>query len=70
MPTIIIEGPPVKDLERKRRLAKEVTEAVAKFYGYPMEKIHGLIKENPPENVIVAGELLIDRRQRAAGKST
>jgi len=70
MPTIIIEGPPIKELEKKRRLAKEITEAVAKFYGYPKEKIHGLIKENPPENVIVAGELLIDRRRSKSDKST
>jgi len=68
MPNIIIEGPPIKELDRKRKLAKEVTEAAAQGYGLPKEIIVVLIKENSPENVSVGGELILDRRQRKADK--
>jgi len=67
MPTIIIEGPPIK-LETKRRLAKEMAEAAAKVYGKPKDIMIVLIKENPPENVGVGGELLIDRRRGKSDK--
>jgi len=68
MPSITIEGPPVKELDKKRRLAKEITEAVVKFYGLPAEKIHVLIKENSPENVSAGGQLIIDRHKHNSNK--
>lgn len=61
MPNITIEGPAIKDLGKKRILAKEVTEAAVKAYSLPEEVIVVVIKENSPENVSVGGQLLIDR---------
>jgi 4-oxalocrotonate tautomerase len=61
MPTITLEGPPIRDLDKKRTLCKELTDAVVKAYGFPREVFVVLIKENPPENVSVGGQLLIDR---------
>ena len=61
MPTITAEGPPIKELDKKRRLVQEVTEAATKCYGLPKEVIVVIIKENPPENVGVSGQLLVDR---------
>ena len=61
MPTIIVDGPPI-DLERKRQLVKGLTAAAVEVYGTIPITI--LIKENPPENVGVNGELLADRWKR------
>ena len=61
MPNISIEGPAIKDLEKKRKLVKDLTNAATEAYGLPKETIVVLIKENPPENVGVAGKLIIDR---------
>ena len=68
MPNIIIEGPPIKELNKKRRLAKEVTEAAANAYGLPDKVIIVLIKENSPENVSVGGQLIIDRHKHNSNK--
>lgn len=64
MPTIIVEGPPIA-LDRKRQLVKQLTEAAVA--AYRVEHITVLIKENPPENVGVSGELLADRRRPTEG---
>ncbi len=64
MPTITVEGPPIKELDRKRRLVKEMAEVASDVYGLPKQIIVVVIKENPPENVGVGGELLIDRRRK------
>ena len=61
MPNITIEGPVLKDTNRKRTLVKELTEAATRAYGLPEETIIVLIKENTQENVGVGGQLLIDR---------
>ncbi len=58
MPTITVEGPPIS-IERKRALVKRLTETAAEIY--QIEHITVLIKENPPKNVGVAGQLLADR---------
>ena len=63
MPTITVEGPPIKEIDKKRELVREVTNAAAKAYGLPREIIVVVIKENSPENVSVAGQLLIDRKK-------
>ncbi len=63
MPNITIEGPPIKELDKKRTLAREMTEAATKAYGLPTETIVVLIKENSPQNVGVGGKLIIDRRK-------
>lgn len=61
VPIITVNGPPVEDLERKREFVKDVTDAAARFYEFPKEKIAVLIKENRPENVGVGGRLIADR---------
>ena len=62
MPFISIEGPVIKDVEKKRILAQLLTEAAVQGYGLPKETIIVLIRENSRENVGVAGTLLIDRK--------
>jgi 4-oxalocrotonate tautomerase len=62
MPTAIIEGPPIKDVDIKRHLVKEITDALEKAYKLPKEVFTVLIKENTSENVGVGGELILDRR--------
>ena len=61
MPTIVVNGPPI-EVEKKRQLVKGLTEAAVGVYGNI--PITVLIKENPPENVGVNGELLLDRRSK------
>ena len=61
MPNITIEGPVLKDTNRKRALVKDLTEAATQAYGLPAKTIIVLIKENTQENVGVGGQLLIDR---------
>ena len=60
MPTIVVDGPPIEEVERKRALVKGLTEVAARVYGIP--HITVLIREIQPENVGVNGELLADRR--------
>jgi 4-oxalocrotonate tautomerase len=67
MPNITVEGPPIKELERKRTLVQEMTNAATKAYGLPKDVIVVVVKENPPENVAVGGKLIADRQQSAPG---
>jgi 4-oxalocrotonate tautomerase family enzyme len=71
MPTATFDGPPIRDLDKKRALTKEVTDAMERAYGIPRSEYVVVIKENPPENVSVGGELLADRiaRRRAEKES-
>ncbi|MHA2179861.1 MAG: 4-oxalocrotonate tautomerase DmpI [Promethearchaeota archaeon] len=62
MPNVIIDGPAIKDLEVKRTLVKEITDALEKAYKIPRQAYVVLIKENLPENVGVGGELIIDKK--------
>ena len=64
MPTITVEGPPIEELERKRQLVKDITEAAVKTFGLSKEVIVVVIKENTPDNVSVGGQLIIDRLQQ------
>ena len=68
MPNITVEGPPIKELDTKRRFAKELTEAAVRAYGLPKEIIVVLIKENSPENVSVGGQLILDRLKQKSEK--
>jgi 4-oxalocrotonate tautomerase len=61
MPTITVEGPPIKT-EQKRRLVKKLTDAAVEVYR--IEHITVLIRENPPENVGINGQLLTDRKKK------
>ncbi len=63
MPNITIEGPQIKDMEKKRELVRELTDVAAGAFGLPKETIIIVIKENLPENVAVGGTLLIDRKK-------
>jgi 4-oxalocrotonate tautomerase len=67
MPTVTVEGPPIKDLDTKRSLTKEITDALERAYKIPREAYVVVIKENPHENVSVGGELICDRIQRREG---
>lgn len=66
MPNITIEGPPIQDLDVKRRLVKGLTEVAVEAYGLSAEKIRVVIKENLPENVARGGELLLDIKKAEA----
>jgi 4-oxalocrotonate tautomerase len=57
MPIITAEGPFI-DVEKKRALARELTEVAARIYG--IEHIIVLIRESQPENVGVEGRLVAD----------
>ncbi len=61
MPLITVEGPPIKDIDKKRKLVKGLTDVAADVYGIP--HIIVLIKENPPENVADCGELICDKHK-------
>lgn len=60
MPLIQVDGPPI-DIEKKRRLVKELTDVAVKIY--EIEHITVLIRENPPENVGANGELIVDKHR-------
>ena len=64
MPNITIDGPKIEDIELKRNLIKEITDVVEKTYKLPRQAFVVTIKENPPENVGVGGELIIDRPKK------
>jgi len=61
MPNIYIEGPQIKDLDKKRTLVKEMTDAAEKAYGIARQAYVVIIRENPPENVGIGGQLIVDR---------
>lgn len=67
MPMIFVDGPKIDDLESKRNFVRKITDAAASFYNLPEQTIIVTIKENPPENVGVGGELIVDRRNRVSG---
>ncbi len=61
MPTVTVEGPILRDIEKKRSLVKGITDVVVETYG--IEHVTVLIKENPPENVGAGGTLIADRHR-------
>lgn len=63
MPNVTIDGPKINDVEIKRTLVKEITDALEKAYKIPREAYIVLIRENKAENVGVGGTLIIDRRK-------
>ena len=64
MPSAKIEGPPIKDVEVKRILVKEITDALEKAYRLRREVYHVIIKENLPENVGAGGILILDKYKK------
>ena len=63
MPNVTLEGPRIENLDTKRELVKTVTDAAVKAFGLPEKTIVVVIKENPPENVGVGGQLVIDMKK-------
>jgi 4-oxalocrotonate tautomerase len=61
MPIITLEGPPIGNLETRRRLVRELTAAAVAAYELPAEKIVVILHENSREQVGVGGELLVDK---------
>jgi 4-oxalocrotonate tautomerase len=61
LPNATIEGPPITDVDIKRLLVKEITDALEKAYKLPREVYTVVIKENVPQNVGVGGKLILDR---------
>ena len=61
MPNIYVEGPPI-DVETKRSLVQQLTDAATKAYELPAQAIVVVLRENPPENVSIGGCLLCDAR--------
>ena len=62
MPVVTVDGGPL-DVEKKRELCRDITDALAAAYGLPRDAYVVLIRENSLENVGVAGELVCDRQQ-------
>jgi len=62
MPTIFVEGPPLKKIEIKRKLIRGLTDIAVEVYG--IGHITVIIKENPPENVGSNGQLLFDKKNK------
>jgi len=58
MLSLIVEDPLIKDDEKKRNLIIALTELASDIYELPRDVVTALVKENPPENVDVCGELL------------
>lgn len=61
MPFIVVNGPVIKDIEKKRIVVKEITDVISRVYEQPKENITVLIREDEPTNVAQGGKLLIDR---------
>ncbi len=64
---IRVDGPQIS-LDKKRELARRLTEVAAEVYEMDKEHIIVLIRENLPENVSVGGELIADRRKGISHK--
>ena len=62
MPDVKIYGPKIKDVETKRQLVKEITDAMEKAYKVQRQAHVVTIFENLPENVSIGGELIIDKK--------
>ncbi len=60
MPVVTVDGGHL-DVEKKRQLCREITDALANAYGLPRSAYVVLIRENEAENVGVGGELICDR---------
>lgn len=61
MPVITIAGNEGISLDKKRKMIKEVSEAVSDAYDLPIEAITVLVQAYPKESIGVAGELLSER---------
>ncbi|WP_135256829.1 tautomerase family protein [Thermus caldilimi] len=53
-----------RSLEKKRELARLLTEMVARRLGEPKEEVRLILYEVPKENWAVGGVLMVDREER------
>jgi len=65
MPSVVINGPKIDDIEIKRELIIDITDALEKAYKLRREAYTVVIKENPPENVGSGGILIVDKYKKA-----
>jgi 4-oxalocrotonate tautomerase family enzyme len=63
MPTVIIEGPPLK-AARKRRFVSALTRLICQTYEWPACRVIIVFHENRDENVARGGRLLSDQTKR------
>ena len=73
MPVITVEGPRIPDLEKKRQLVQEFTEAAVEAFGLGKDAIIVILHETSPECVATGVELICDRhasRQPSPGQSS
>jgi 4-oxalocrotonate tautomerase len=62
MPIITVEGPPIEDIEAKRRFVDALTDAMAEVYPrIDREHFVVIMRENLPENVASGGVLISDK---------
>jgi 4-oxalocrotonate tautomerase len=64
LPNVTIDGPKIDNLEIKRVLVKEITDALEKAYKLSRQAYIVIIKENPSENVGVGGKLVMDSAKK------
>ena len=60
MPTIILEGPKVEDLDKKRKLISACADAAAEYFGIPKSYIGMVIHENTFDNQGSGGAMVSD----------
>ncbi len=63
MPNITIDGPKLEDVEKKRKLVREVTQSVFEAYGIPKEHIVVTLQEHSSHNVATGGVLISDKHK-------
>jgi 4-oxalocrotonate tautomerase len=64
MPNITIDGPKLDDLDLKRTLIKEITDSIEKAYKIPRDHIVVIFRAQSPEDVGIAGKLLLDMKSQ------
>jgi 4-oxalocrotonate tautomerase family enzyme len=65
MPVITVEGPELPDMEKRRALARTLTEAAVEAYGLPDSAMVVILHQNPGECVASGGQLICDRPARS-----
>jgi 4-oxalocrotonate tautomerase family enzyme len=67
MPLITIEMIP-QDYEKKAEIAKVFTDELTRITGVPKEPITVIFHDISPENVSLAGEMLVEKIKREQSK--
>lgn len=63
MPNVTIDGSKIEDVNVKRVLVEEITDAMEKAYKFPRQAYVVQINEHKGENVGVGGKLIIDMQK-------